>query len=246
MRGVERLLLAGNAEAGVHSAKDLPGEMTPGLVIAAVPPRLDPRDAWIGPGGSIDEVPRGCRVGTSSLRRRAQLKAIRPDLEMVELRGNVDTRLRKLESGEADALVLAAAGLERLGLSDQISFVFDVSEMTPAAGQGSLAVQTRTGREAGVTAVTDETSLTRLLAERATVTGLHAGCSSPVGVHACLEGKWLVIDGFAGRADGGVWVRDRVEGDPSRPESLGQELADRMLSAGAAEAMGGSDSGSGV
>lgn len=233
-------MLDGGAEAGVHSAKDLPGRMTSGLAIAAVPPRIDPRDAWVGPGSSIEEIPSGARVGTASLRRRAQLKALRPDLEMVELRGNVDTRLRKLESGEADGLVLAMAGLERLGLADRVGFAFAETEMTPAAGQGALVVQTRTGRETEVAAAGDEASLTRLLAERAAVTGLNADCSSPVGIHARLEGDWLVLDGFAGRSDGSVWVRDRVEGDPSRPESLGRELADRMLAAGATEAMAGS------
>jgi hydroxymethylbilane synthase len=239
-RGVERLLLDGQAEAAVHSAKDLPGEMTAGLSIAAVPARVDPRDAWIGPGGSVAEIPEGARVGTASLRRRAQLKALRPDLEMVELRGNVDTRLRKLEAGEADGLVLAMAGLLRLGRSDLVAFAFDASEMIPAAGQGCLVVQTRSGREGEVEGISDADSMIRLLAERAAVVGLGADCSSPVGVHARLEGDWLTIDGFAGRSDGSVWLRDRVEGDRSRPEALGRELADRMLRAGAAEAMAGS------
>lgn len=234
------MVLDGAAEAGVHSAKDLPGVMTSGLSIAAVPARVDPRDAWIGPGGSIEEIPQGARVGTASLRRRAQLLALRPDLEMVELRGNVDTRLRKLEEGQADGLVLAMAGLERLGRTEAVSFPFSESEMTPAAGQGALVVQTRIGREAEVAGIGDPDSLTRLLAERAAVTGLGADCSSPVGIHARIESGWLVIDGFAGRSDGSVWLRDRVEGDPTRPESLGSELADRMLKAGAVEAMSGS------
>lgn len=234
------MLLDGGAELGVHSAKDLPGVMTSGLAIAAVPARLDPRDAWIGPGSTIDEIPQGARVGTASLRRRAQLKALRPDLEMVELRGNVDTRLAKLEAGEADGLVLAMAGLQRLGRADAVVFAFQESEMTPAAGQGALVVQSRAGRESTAGAIGDQESLTRLLAERAAVAGLNADCSSPVGVHARIEGDWLVVDGFAGRSDGSVWVRDRVEGDPTRPESLGRELADRMLRAGATEAMAGS------
>lgn len=240
MRGVERMLLDGGAEAGVHSAKDLPGRMTSGLAIAAVPTRIDPRDAWIGPGGSIEEIPEAARVGTSSLRRRAQLKALRPDLEMVELRGNVDTRLQKLEAGEADGLVLAVAGLERLGLTDRVAFAFAPVDMTPAAGQGSLVVQTLTGQGKEVSAIGDGESLGRLLAERAAVVGLDADCGSPVGIHARLEGDWMVLEGFAGRSDGSVWVRDRVEGDPTRPASLGRELAERMNSAGAAEAMAGS------
>lgn len=211
--------------------------MTPGLSIAAVPLRADPRDAWVGPGRSIGEIPEGARVGTSSLRRRAQLKAIRPDLEMVELRGNVDTRLRKLEDGQADGLVLAMAGLDRLGRAGEAAFVFDESEMTPAAGQGALVVQTRTGRESEVSGLGHGPSLARLLAERAAVVALKADCSSPVGIHARLESSWLTLDGFAGRPDGSVWIRDRVEGDASRPESLGAELADRMLRSGAREAM---------
>jgi hydroxymethylbilane synthase len=239
-RGVERVVLDGGAEAAVHSAKDLPGRMTAGLEIAAVPARVDPRDAWIGPGTSIDEIPPGARVGTASLRRRAQLKALRPDLEMVELRGNVDTRLRKLEDGEADGLVLAMAGLERLGRADVVSFLFSETEMTPSAGQGCLVVQTRTGREDAVAGIGDADSLTRLQAERAAVVSLGADCSSPVGIHASLEDGQLVIEGFAGRSDGSVWLRDRVQGDPARPESLGRELGDRMLKAGATEAMAGS------
>ena len=214
--------------------------MTAGLASGAVPARVDPRDAWIGPGDSIQGVPEGARVGTASLRRRAQLRALRPDLEMVELRGNVDTRLRKLREGEADALVLAVAGLERLGRTDVISFVFDESELTPAAGQGALVVQTRTGRESEVAAIGDQESMTRLLAERAAVVGLNADCSSPVGIHARFEGGLLALEGFVGRSDGSVWIRDRVEGDPARPESLGRELADRMLRAGATEVMAGS------
>jgi len=239
VRGVERMVLDGAAEVGVHSAKDLPGKMTSGLAIGAVPLRADPRDVWIGPGNSIDEIPQGARVGTASLRRRAQLLALRPDLQMVELRGNVDTRLRKLEAGEADGLVLAAAGLERLARTEVISFFFDTDQLTPAAGQGCLVVQTRTGREELVAAVGDRDSMVRLLAERAAVVGLNADCESPVGIHARQEAGTLSIEGFAGRSDGSVWVRDRIDGDPARPESLGQELARRMISAGAGEAMAG-------
>src|SRR3954451_11450255 len=140
-RGVERTLLDGEAEIGVHSAKDLPAELTEGLMLAAVPEREDARDAWIGAGSSLDEVPEGAKVGTASLRRRAQLLAARPDLEVSELHGNVDTRLRKLGEGELDAIVLAVAGLRRLGLEEEISFLLDHEQMTPAAGQGTLALE---------------------------------------------------------------------------------------------------------
>src|SRR5689334_18365811 len=138
VRGVERALLAGEAEVGVHSAKDLPGAMQEGLEIAGVPAREDPADVWIGPGGSLEEVPEGARVGTASLRRRAQLLAIRPDLRVQELHGNVDTRLRKLAEGQLDAIVLAAAGLRRLGREDEVGFRIPFDTMVPAPGQGTL------------------------------------------------------------------------------------------------------------
>ncbi|MBS1880823.1 MAG: hydroxymethylbilane synthase, partial [Actinobacteria bacterium] len=147
VRGVEQTLISGAAEVGVHSAKDLPGEMALGLEIAAVPVREDPADAWIGPGGSLEEVPEGARVGTASLRRRAQLLALRPDLRVEELHGNVDTRLRKLAEGDLDAIVLAAAGLRRLGREDEIAFELPTELMVPAPGQGALALQAREGDE---------------------------------------------------------------------------------------------------
>ncbi len=148
VRGVERALLDGEAEIGVHSAKDLPAGMPDGLAIAAVPAREDPSDVWIGPGSSLDDVPEGARVGTASLRRRAQLLAARPDLSVGELHGNVDTRLRKLADGELDAIVLAAAGLRRLGREGEASFTIPAEQMTPAAGQGALVLQARAGDDA--------------------------------------------------------------------------------------------------
>lgn len=241
VHGVEQAVLNGRADLGVHSAKDLPGNMTGGLVIAAVPSRADARDAWIGPGGSVEEIPQGARVGTSSLRRRAQLKALRPDLEMVDMAGNVDTRIRKLEAGEADGLVLAMAGLERLGRSEEASFAFAVGEMTPAAGQGALVVQGRANGPglAEAAAIGDESSLRCLECERAAVVEVGADCDSPVGFHATIEGGRLTVDGFAGLADGSAWLRDRIEGDPSRPAELGRELARRMIAAGAADLLAG-------
>ncbi len=235
VRGVERAVLDGVAEAGVHSAKDLPGVMTSGLVIAAVPEGEDPRDAWIGPGTSLDDVPEGARVGTVSLRRRAQLLAIRPDLRPVALEGNVDTRLRRLEEGEADAIILAVAGLNRLGRADRISFSIPLDQMTPAAGQGALVVQSKAGNDQGFREINDLASERELLAERAAVVGLGADCSSPVGIHARHRGGRLVAEGFAGLADGSAWVRDRIEGDPAHPGTIGTELARRMSVAGAAE-----------
>ena len=187
VRGVEQALLDGRAELGVHSAKDLPGEMPDRLEIAGVPEREDPADVWIGAGGSLDDVPEGARVGTASLRRRAQLLAARPDLRVEELHGNVDTRLRKLAEGELDAIVLAAAGLRRLGRADEIGFALPVDRMVPAAGQGALALQARigdteTGDAAG--AIGDLRAMRELTAERTVVTLLAATCASPLGVLA--------------------------------------------------------------
>jgi hydroxymethylbilane synthase len=236
VRGVERMLLAGEAAVGVHSAKDLPGEMPDGLEIAAVPPREDPADVWIGAGGSLDDVPEGARVGTASLRRRAQLLAARPDLRVEDLHGNVDTRLHKLAEGELDAIVLAAAGLRRLGRAAEIGFPIPTALMVPAAGQGALVLQVRAGDEATLAAVADAgdaDALRELSAERAAVALLDATCTTPVGVHARVEGGALSIEAFVGLPDGSEWLRDRVEGDAADPATTGALLAERLLAAGA-------------
>lgn len=238
VRGVEQALLSGEADLGVHSAKDLPGEMPDGLAIAAVPPREDPADVWIGPGSSLDEIPEGARVGTASLRRRAQLLAARPDLRVEELHGNIDTRLRKLAEGNLDGIVLAAAGLRRLGREAEIRFAIPAAAMVPAPGQGSLALQIRADDEATLAAVAATTNLDamrELTAERAVVAPLQASCSTPIGVHARVEGERLTITAFVGLPDGSEWLRDRVESEEAEPTELGLELARRLLSAGAAE-----------
>lgn len=236
VRGVERALLAGEAELGVHSAKDLPGAMPAGLEIAAVPAREDPADVWIGAGASLEEVPEGARVGTASLRRRAQLLAARPDLRVEELHGNVDTRLRKLAEGELEGIVLAAAGLRRLGREAEIGFALATETMVPAPGQGTLALQIRAGDEAtlaAVGAVTDLAAMRELTAERAAVAPLGASCATPVGVHARVEGERLAVAAFVGLPDGSEWIRDRLEGDAAEPAMTGYALAERLLAAGA-------------
>ncbi len=251
VHGVEQALLDGRADLGVHSAKDVPAEMPEGLAIAAVPAREDPADVWIErgarssgisrqtrPDGGLDEVPEGARVGTASLRRRAQLLAVRPDLRVEELHGNVDTRLRKLAEGELDAIVLAAAGLRRLGREDEASFPIPAEAMTPAAGQGALLLQVRAGDgdtlEAAA-AIGDETALRELTAERAVVALLEATCASPIGVHASLDGEQLTIEAFVGLHDGSEWVRDRVESEAAEPAAAGALLAERLSAAGARE-----------
>jgi hydroxymethylbilane synthase len=238
VRGVERALLDDEVDLGVHSAKDLPGELPEGLSLVGVPARDDPHDAFVGGVGALAELPPGARVGTSSLRRRSQLAALRPDLEVIELRGNVDTRLAKLAAGDYDGIVLALAGLRRLGRADEASFAFDVEQMTPAAGQGSLALEARAGdRDSAALAagITDHSALVELTAERAAVAAMDASCHTPVGICARLEGDDLTVTGFAGLPDGSEWVRDRVTGDAGQPAALGQALAERMLAAGASE-----------
>ena len=238
VKEIERALLDGDIELAVHSAKDLPGDLPDGLEIAGVPEREDPRDAFVGPAGSLDEVPEGARIGTSSLRRRAQLLALRPDLEIAELRGNVDTRLGKLASEGLDGLVLAAAGLNRLGRGAEIAFRFDPSELTPAPGQGALAIESRLDdpAEARAQTITDRGALATLSCERAVVSALDASCNTPLGVSAELVGDGRMrARGFCGLPDGSDWIRDEHEADASEPEAIGRELADRMRGAGAAE-----------
>jgi len=238
VRGVEQVLLDGGAELGVHSAKDLPGEMPAELEIAAVPEREDPADVWIGAGASLEEAPEGARVGTASLRRRAQLLAARPDLRVEELHGNVDTRLRKLAEGELDAIVLAAAGLRRLGREAEIGFAIPTDLMVPAGGQGCLALQVRADDEAAgdaAAAIGDLRAMRELTAERTVVALLGASCASPLGVHARVEGATIEIDAFVGLPDGSEWVRDRLEGSAEEPALAGAELVQRLLGAGARE-----------
>ncbi|HEU4706399.1 MAG TPA: hydroxymethylbilane synthase [Solirubrobacterales bacterium] len=244
VRGVERALLAGEAEIGVHSAKDLPSEMPEGLEIAAVPAREQPADVWIGAGSSLDDVPEGARVGTAALRRRAQLLAARPDLRVEELHGNVDTRLRKLAEGELDAIVLAAAGLRRLGRDDEIGFSLPVEQMCPAPGQGSLALQVRSDDEAAgdaAASVNDLKAMRELTAERTVVALLRASCNTPLGAHARVEGERLTIDAFVGLPDGSEWLRDRLEATAEEPALAGAELAQRLLGAGARDLLDRAD-----
>jgi hydroxymethylbilane synthase len=239
VREIERALLDGKVDLGVHSAKDLQTDLPDGLEIAGVPGREDPRDAYIGHVTSLGEVPAGARIGTSSLRRRAQILALRPDLEVVDLRGNVDTRLARFERGEFDGLVLAAAGLLRLGRAEEISFPIEPDEVTPAPGQGTLAVEARHSDDRAVTAaesITDRGALGTLSAERVLVAALNASCNTPLGAHATLERAGRMrLRAFCGLPDGGEWLRDEIEDDASDPEAIGRTLAERMLAAGATD-----------
>ena len=215
---IEAALVAGEIDLAVHSAKDVPADLADGCAIVATPRRASALDVLVG------GWPEGARVGTSSLRRQAQLLSARPDLEVVELRGNVDTRLRKLDAGEADGIVLAAAGLERLAISRDVTPL----DFVPAPGQGTLALEARADDErvrAAVRAIHDAATFADLEAERAAVRVLGATCHTPVGIHA-HDGA---IRGFVGVPDGSAWVVDEL------PEIDGEGLARRMLAAGAGE-----------
>jgi hydroxymethylbilane synthase len=261
VKEIEEALLAGDVDVAVHSAKDVPGELPDGLEIAAVPPRADPRDVLVG-AESLDALPAGARVGTASIRRGSQLLALRDDIEIVELRGNVDTRLRKLEEGDFDAIVLAAAGLERLGRigadgggsADASSGAdrggsadgapprfarIDPRLMVPAPGQGCLALEIRAdddGTRAAVQRISDPVASACLAAERACVIALDATCDTPIGVLAeCEDPARIRIRAYAGAPDGGVWIRDELEAGAD----AGDRLAERMLAAGVAQILSG-------
>ena len=236
VKEIEEALLAGEVDLAVHSAKDVPSELPAGLAIVAVPERADPRDSLCG-AASLDELSDGAAVGTASLRRRALLLALRPDLDVRDLRGNVDTRLRRLAEGDFDAIVLAQAGLERLGRGGEGS-PLDAATFVPAPGQGCLVLEARADRPEvaeAVAALTAGDALTRLTAERAVVDALEATCHTPIGVHCASAAGGLLLTAFVGLPDGSRWIRDELEGDTGDPSALGAEVAQRMLAAGAGE-----------
>jgi hydroxymethylbilane synthase len=238
VKEIEEALLGGEIDLAVHSAKDVPGVLPDGLAIVGVPGREDARDALCGGACSLDELPEGASVGTSSLRRRAQLLAARPDLEVTDLRGNVDTRLRKLAEGSHDAIVLAVAGLKRLGRDEGAAL--PVALMTPASGQGCLALEARrddTHASGLAERLTDRQALICLTAERALVERLGATCNTPVAAYAELTGEALTLAAFAGLPDGSTWIRDALEGSAADPAAVGREVGERLLSAGAREVL---------
>jgi hydroxymethylbilane synthase len=237
-REVDEAVLHGRVDLAVHSLKDLPSELPAGLEIAAVPRREDPSDVLVSRGGApLLALPRGARVGSSSPRRRAQLLAARPDLEVVAARGNVDTRLRRLREGGWDAIVLARAGLARLGRLEEVSEVIPHSVMLPAIGQGALAIVARRDApevRALLTQLDHPPSHREVTAERALLSLLEAGCRAPVaGLARHLDGR-LRLAGAAFDADGTTVLREDAEGPETDPQSLGREVARRLLDRGAA------------
>jgi hydroxymethylbilane synthase len=234
VKELELALLAGAIDLVVHSAKDVPSVLPEGLELVGAPPRADPLDALVG-AASLDELRTGARVGTASLRRAAQLRALREDLEVVVVHGNVDTRLRLLEEGDLDALVLAAAGLRRLGREAAIGCL--LRDLVPAAGQGTLALEARAGDEragAAARAITDAATWDALSAERALVARLDASCNTPLGAHASIDAAGIVLRSFVGLPDGSAWLRDETPA-AATPAAAGELAAERLLAAGAAD-----------
>lgn len=235
---LDEALLDGRIDLAVHSLKDVPSAIPDGLALSAVPVREDPRDALLShPRRAFADLPRGARVGTSSPRRQAQLRAARPDLEIVEARGNVDTRIRRMQEGRFDALVLARAGLARLGRLDDIVEVFSESVLLPAVGQGALAIVTRAGAaegEAIAGALDHPASHRAILSERAFLAVLEAGCRAPVAGRARVDGEALALSGAVFSLDGRQALRGERAGAASDGESLGRALAAELLARGAA------------
>ena len=225
------------ADIAVHSMKDLPGALPEGLGIEAVLERADARDALLtASAAGLGDLPRGARVGTSSLRRQAQLLAARPDLIIETLRGNVDTRLRRLDAGGMDAIVLACAGLIRLGLESRITVRLDTELCLPAVAQGAIGIECRSDDAftRGLVAVLDHRATrTAVDAERAFAHRLGGSCQSPIAAHARLEGNRLTLDGLVAEPDGSRVLRDTSSGSGGEPAALGRELAERILAAGA-------------
>jgi hydroxymethylbilane synthase len=245
---LEEALLDGRIDIAVHSLKDLPTVLPKGLAIAAITEREDARDALVLRKGlvieqpSIKHLPEGCIVGTSSPRRLSQLKHLRPHLAIKELRGNVDTRLRKLDAGEYDAVLLASAGLRRLGLRDRISAPIEIEEMLPAVGQGALAIETRSDDEETVSLLAlldDQQTRAACIAERALLRALGGGCQLPIAAHAIVQDESLRLHGLVADTSGETIIRDSLDGAASEAERLGSELAFRLRERGAESLLSG-------
>ncbi len=237
IKELEDALLDRRTDLAVHSMKDVPTEIPAGLAFPAVCKREDVRDCLIARDGlGLRDLPHGARVGTSSLRRQSQLRHHRPDLDLHELRGNVDTRIRKLEQGDYDAIVLAKAGLDRLGWSGKISEVISPEVLLPAAGQGALGIEARAGDHDVLellAGLDDPETRTGIAAERALLAALEGGCQLPLGAWGRIEQGQLVLDACVLSVDGTDYLRRRAAGSPEDPEQVGRELARMMLDAGA-------------
>lgn len=239
IKELEIAMQNGDADIAVHSMKDVPADMPAGFCIAAVMQRANYADALVGPANTtIDTLGNGARVGSSSLRRAAQLRMLRPDIRIAPLRGNVNTRLAKLDNGDYDAIVLAAAGLERLGLQGYISQQFSTDEMLPAAAQGVVGIECLTSNaalQAILKKLQHEATALTTLAERAIARHLQASCHSPVAAHALLDGEHMTATALVALPDGSRSIRRKISGPAAAAERLGQNLAEELLEAGAGE-----------
>jgi hydroxymethylbilane synthase len=235
---IQRALLDDRIDLAVHSLKDLPTEAVVGLGLAAVPPRADVGDALVSSRfASLDDLPAGARVGTGSRRRQSQLLHLRPDLVVADIRGNVDTRLKKLDAGEYDAIILAQAGLTRLGLTDRITQRLSPDQMLPAVGQGALGIETRADDEATITAIAvldDAPTRAAVIAERSLLATLLGGCLAPVGAWARCDDGALVLDAVVLSTDGKQRIATRLTDDLNSAAMLGQHAAEQLLAQGAA------------
>ncbi len=239
VKEIEEALLDGRVDIAVHSMKDMPSEIPEGLCIGAVPEREDPRDAFVSNTlASVSELPRGGRVGTSSLRRSAQLKILRPDLEIVSLRGNLDTRLNKLETEGLDAIILAAAGLRRMGFADRITRLLDEETMLPAVGQGALSIECRENDPEiapFVSSLDHAETRAVVMGERAFLHRLEGGCQVPIAGHGKPEGDTLRLCGLVASLDGTTLIKENISGPKENSPALGRELAEILLAKGAKE-----------
>ncbi|NOX19789.1 MAG: hydroxymethylbilane synthase [Nitrospirae bacterium] len=245
VKEIEEAMLRGEIDIAVHSMKDVPTELPEGLHLGAICEREDPRDAFISRlsnGGfqikSFKDLPQGATVGTSSLRRSCQLKHIRPDLQILQLRGNVDTRLRKLDEGQFDAIILASAGVKRLGHEDRITEYLPTNISLPAIGQGAIGIECREDDvfiNEVISRLNHRETAICVRAERAFLKHLEGGCQVPIAAHAVLDGNILKLDGLVGSLEGDRIIRDQLEGAPENAEPLGVELAEMILSRGGKE-----------
>jgi hydroxymethylbilane synthase len=230
-------LMAGTVDLCVHSMKDVPTELPEGCVIAAMPERVDPRDVIVsGAGYDLTTLPDGARLGTSSLRRRAQAVHLRPDLEIVDVRGNLDTRMRKAEDGELHAVILASAGITRMGWAERITSYIPVTQMVPAVGQGAIGVEIREDDEFMrhvMEAIGHPETMECVTAERVVMRMLEGGCQVPIGAYARYEEGTLVMDALVGSIDGTRIVREQLCGDAGEPRALGEAMVERLRSLGA-------------
>ena len=236
VKEIEDALLDGTADLAVHSMKDVPTELPEGLFIGIVPARETPLDAYISNRfATLEALPVGARVGTSSLRRKSQLAAVRPDLAILDLRGNVDTRLRKLDEGQYEAIILAGAGLNRLGLQGRITAELDPTLMLPAIGQGALGIELRrddTQLLADLQFLHDPRTATAVAAERAFLLRLEGGCQVPIGAHAVVDGETVRLTGLIASVDGRQLLRDTLTAPAAEAAALGTRLAERLLARG--------------